>query len=104
CPAVQRGNSTSRITVDVRCLRTLMANAGVERIDLLKFDIEGSESDVFRDAGVLASVGALVGEVHPDLMSLSRSAFMRQFAGFDTTCEPLADGRFMLRAVAVTAA
>jgi FkbM family methyltransferase len=38
----------------------------VGAVDLLKIDIEGAEYDVLSNAGQLASIGAVVGELHDD--------------------------------------
>jgi FkbM family methyltransferase len=49
---------------------TLFNEAGIERIDLLKVDIEGGEADLFsKNLGWLASVGCIIAELHPDLIN-----------------------------------
>lgn len=71
-----------RIKVEVRSLRTLMAETGTKHIDVLKFDVEGAEEGLFRDASVLANVDVLVGEVHKDLIHISEADFLQRFADF----------------------
>lgn len=85
------------VDVDVRSLASLMAEAGADRIDLLKFDIEGAEGLLFRDPAILSRVRAFVGEIHPDLMDEPADAFAAKFAAFDTTRVPLPMGRFLLK-------
>ncbi len=53
--------------VDVRRLSTVLDDAGVERVDLLKIDIEGAESELLRDVDAWAErVDLLVAELHGD--------------------------------------
>lgn len=49
-------------------LRTLLKNNSIEKADLIKFDIEGAEFDVFYDTSVTRLSNAFVGEVHTDLV------------------------------------
>ena len=50
------------LEVAVRSLASLMAECGVTKIDLLKFDIEGAESLLFQDPAILEHISAFVGE------------------------------------------
>jgi FkbM family methyltransferase len=51
-------------------LHGLMADLGIQHIDLLKVDIEGSEKEVFRDsAGWIGHVGMIAIEIHDWLRS-----------------------------------
>lgn len=70
------------IRVEMRTLASLMAETGVSRIDVLKFDVEGAEEGLFRDASALAKVDALVGEVHKDLMKMSVAEYLALFADY----------------------
>lgn len=49
------------------CLNTLMNAMDVDYIDILKFDIEGSESLVFSDEADLSRIRTMIGELHYDL-------------------------------------
>lgn len=91
-----------RIDVPVRSLSSLLAECGVERVGLLKFDIEGAEALLVEDGAALARVDAFVGEIHPDLMQVPVNDLLARFAAFDTHSEPLAGGRFMLRGTRVS--
>lgn len=55
------GNSFRCISMD-----ELMAQTGIDRIDLLKMDIEGGEFELFRNPGWLDRVGIIAMEVHPE--------------------------------------
>lgn len=87
------------VEVAVRSMQSLMEVCRVSQIDLLKFDIEGAEGMMLEDASVLDSVGAFVGEVHPDLMQMPVADFLSRFEAFDTTRQELHGGRFLLRGV-----
>jgi FkbM family methyltransferase len=54
--------------VEVACrqLQTARREAGLERIDLLKLDVEGAEFDVLADGGALDGIRAIVAELHFD--------------------------------------
>lgn len=85
------------IEVTVRGMQSLMAESGVSQIDLLKFDIEGAEGLLLEDASVLDTIGAFVGEVHPDLMEMPVTDFLARFEDFETARQELQGGRFLLR-------
>jgi len=60
--------------------------AGIKTIDIMKFDIEGAEWDVFNAASskTLARLPELIGEVHFDLIPVGGETFYKLFsdAGF----------------------
>ncbi|MEO1291586.1 MAG: FkbM family methyltransferase [Pseudomonadota bacterium] len=72
-------------TEDSVTVETILAQHGVERLDLLKVDIEGAENAVFLDGptGFLARTERIVCELHPDLGSKNEAILdlLRQ-AGF----------------------
>ncbi|HVW19133.1 MAG TPA: FkbM family methyltransferase [Solirubrobacteraceae bacterium] len=56
------------ISVRVVTLDTLLAELGLDRVDLVKLDVEGAEYEVLRASRALrTSVGAVIGELHPGL-------------------------------------
>jgi FkbM family methyltransferase len=85
------------LEVPVRSLASLMAECGVARIDLLKFDIEGAEGLLFQDPSILECVDAFVGEIHPDIITEPVTVFLAGFSQFETTRQDFTDGRFLLR-------
>jgi len=87
------------VDVPVRSLGSLMAECGVARIDLLKFDIEGAEGLLFQDPSILDRIGAFVGEIHPDLMTEPESRFLARFSDFETQRQNLHGGRYLLRGI-----
>ena len=94
---VKRSDGARSIDVQVRSLSSIMAEAGIEHVDVLKFDIEGAEEFVFADRQALRKVGVLVGEVHPDLMTLEQDEFMAMFSNWQIHQEPLENGRYVLK-------
>jgi FkbM family methyltransferase len=57
------------IQVQARTLESLMAELEIERIDLLKLDVEGAEWEILPVLGAPERIGALVGELHWDVDS-----------------------------------
>lgn len=56
--------------IDVRTMDALLAEAGIDRIGVLKCDIEGAESEVFEDCrSWIGRVDAMSVECHADSMS-----------------------------------
>ncbi len=72
--------------IDVRSMKldNVLAEAGIKEVDLLKIDIEGAEYDVLKSFRGLASVGTIVGEAHPRLMSGTVRDFLDVLADFQT--------------------
>lgn len=64
---VARPGNSDRIEVSVISLEEALARAGVERVDLLKFDVEGAEAEIFSSFSRWSALRALVGELHPYL-------------------------------------
>jgi FkbM family methyltransferase len=63
------GTEGASIQVPSGRLDDYLARQGVDRVDLLKVDVEGSEFDVVRGLGDrLDSVGVIVGELHEGLV------------------------------------
>jgi FkbM family methyltransferase len=76
---VSGGGEGGDEAVDTRRLDELLAERGIDQVDLLKLDVEGSELDVLLGLGDrLASVRAIVAEVHERLVDVA--AFYRLLA------------------------
>jgi FkbM family methyltransferase len=80
---VQKTAGSKPFHVGTVSLDRVMAEAGIEHIDILKFDIEGAEYDVFRHFAGLDHVQYLIGEVHPRLFGRSIEDFLDLFPGFE---------------------
>lgn len=67
---VIRGNDGPSETVEAKTIDQLMDELNISKIDLLKFDIEGSEYDVFKGSNRLSDIAVLIGELHPNLIGV----------------------------------
>jgi FkbM family methyltransferase len=96
--ATLAGGSAGGASVEVDCVTLSEAceRAGVEHIDLLKLDIEGSELEVLRAFPDLDRVRVMIGEFHPGLAG-ARAELEAALAGFDTrwTEQPKGDPLFV---------
>ncbi len=73
CPVAQG------MTVDL-----IIKDQGIERIDLLKIDIEGAEREIFRDASSwIEKVDAIIIELHDHLKPGCNRSFYNSTNGFD---------------------
>lgn len=79
---VQKDGAGELFHVQTVSLDAAMAHAGVQVIDVLKFDIEGAEFDVFRTFSGLDRVRYLIGEFHPHLCGKTLEEFLALFPQF----------------------
>jgi len=92
----QRIVGSKPIQVEAKSLDSLFALTGVDRVNLLKFDVEGAEFDVFGHTVSLAHIDALIGELHLDLFPQTKEQFLSLFHGFTHREERLSDARFIV--------
>jgi FkbM family methyltransferase len=72
------------VPVRTTTLARLFDDHGLDRVDLLKVDVEGAETEVFSDPAPLARVDAIVGEIHETLIGQDAHAFCdERLPGFD---------------------
>lgn len=80
---IKRNAEDQEKTVAVKTLPSLMQDLGVSHIDILKFDVEGAEGDIFLTGEFpYGSVGFLIGEVHKDLMEHNINYFYNFISKF----------------------
>lgn len=89
----------SHLTVRGRQLDSLLSDCGVEHVDLLKLDIEGSEYQVLRCFRGLGAVHTIVGEVHPELVGKGVEEFRALLSGFETDLPPAGSRKTNFRAL-----
>jgi FkbM family methyltransferase len=70
------------IEVDVVALGTLLDRAGLERVDLLKLDVEGAEWEILPAVRLADVAAAVIGELH-DPGDDSQAVLDEAFDGFD---------------------
>jgi len=79
----ESGAARPRTEVEAVTLRTLIDRFGVERVDLLKIDVEGAEKEIFEHAGDwIERVNAIFAELHDRLKPGCSEAFARITASF----------------------
>jgi FkbM family methyltransferase len=74
----RRRDTDSKIEVQGENLSALLARCG-GFIDLLKFDIEGAEFELFSNFNEWERIGVMIGEVHPDLYRGTPEQFFALF-------------------------
>lgn len=95
-----REAGAATVAVPACTLKTLLARRSLERADLVKFDIEGSEAFLFTGARPSDLGNAFIGEVHEDIMGTSVDDFLKVFGPeFETHVQQLPQrGRYLLKA------
>ena len=99
---IQRTDAQKPTLVPARSLSSLERELSIGHVDLMKFDIEGGEGRMLRDTNGLHAVGALLGEVHFDLMDDTKESFEKLLAGFDATYRQIKPERYIVTARAAS--
>lgn len=74
---------TRKIRVKTMTLWEIIDSIGSPFIDILKFDVEGAEKNLFVDYP-LDKIGCIVGEIHEDLTGKSIFSFVSELFRFNT--------------------
>lgn len=82
---IERVGGQQQVTVPSRRISTLVAELGLQSVDLLKFDIEGGERELFESEDDRKYISNLVGEVHLDILNCTKEDFEELFPEFNTT-------------------
>lgn len=94
---VERMAGQPSVEVEAKTISTLFREFALERVDLLKFDIEGGEFEVFGAPGALENVVFALGELHLDLIPGTKEQFLAFFKGFDVEEMPVTDKRIIMQ-------
>jgi FkbM family methyltransferase len=95
-----RAHGVSEIEVRGITIDDLVRERCLDKVSILKFDIEGAEFDAFPASPyVLSSAKAITGEVHPDIGNKSGEQFLNLFIDMKTKVVPREKNRFILKAV-----
>lgn len=81
---IDRKGSGEAVVVPQLSLKTLFNKYDIKKADLIKFDIEGAEFDLFKSINPKEYAMAYIGEVHYDLTSDSNINFDEIFKEFKT--------------------
>ncbi len=94
-------NAQSKASVEVVqvTLPTLLLQHSITKADLIKFDIEGAEFDVFYDSLIPEMSNVFVGEVHTDLVpGVTLESFLSIFNGMKCDSTTISQkGRYIVR-------
>ena len=96
-----RGEGYEIQKVPVRTLDSIVEEFNFEQIDIVKFNIEGGEIDVFKNCSSINQIRLVIGGVHVDLIPdySQVESLLEAFNSFDIKKIPRAKGRFLLHAV-----
>ncbi|MBU1292537.1 FkbM family methyltransferase [Patescibacteria group bacterium] len=81
---IERVGGQQQVTVPSRKISTLVEELELGNVDLLKFDIEGGERELFENEEDRKCVANLVGEVHLDILNCTKEEFEGLFPEFNT--------------------
>jgi FkbM family methyltransferase len=82
----QEAEDEGAVTHKIKSLTVdkIMQDNGIEKIDILKIDIEGAEREVFRDSSSwIKNVDSLIVELHEHIKSGCNRSFYNASSGFD---------------------
>lgn len=94
----KRREANERVLVETKTLCNIREECAGGRIDLLKFDIEGAELELFTNCDCIRGIQTIIGEVHTDLTGVGKAKFCELFAGYDIRTIDREKERFILRA------
>lgn len=99
---VSRGANSSSVKVSQLSIESLKKKIDIEKVDLIKFDIEGGEFGLLNNPLFLQSASAFIGELHFDIVSSFTESDIKDLLainGFTFTLLPLEKkGRYIIRA------
>ena len=75
--------SASAVSVRACTIDELCVEHGLERLDLLKLDVEGAELAALEGLSEPERVGVMVGEVHPHLLDAGPDQFFARLGAFE---------------------
>ncbi|MFA6254126.1 MAG: FkbM family methyltransferase [Candidatus Paceibacterota bacterium] len=95
---IKRLPNQEGVTVDAVSLDDVLALVEVDQVDLLKFDVEGAEDEIFSVCSKIGNISRLIGEVHLDLMKKDWPSFQLIFRqnGFVLTEKKISLNRLLV--------
>jgi FkbM family methyltransferase len=73
--------------VETCTLARVMETLGLDRVDLVKVDIEGAEHEVFQAFHEMDRIGLVIGELHAHMIPATVDEFLSLFEGCETSAE-----------------
>lgn len=99
---IDRTGGQHAIQVQTKTLKTFFAEQGIKSVDLIKFDVEGSEFRIFSSCDNMEHISAFVGELHLDLIDVSEDLFMGLFRNYSCERIKLSSKRYLLKLKKIT--
>jgi len=94
----RRFDTDKQIRIRTMSLDGFCKARSIRRVDLLKFDVEGAEWQLF-SSGVRTPIRVFLGEFHADLVGKPLSAFVALFKRYSVTTKLLYTHRYVVRGV-----
>lgn len=97
---INHHRSGKKSFVETETLDKILKQLGLSGIDILKFDIEGSEEDILFEESILDKITLMVGEIHCDLTTKTKDEFEILFNNnFKyVSMRPIASQRYLIKA------
>ncbi len=97
---IKRHESDVAVEVPLLTLSSVLGRAGVEKADLIKFDIEGAEFELFKDETQYKKFTSFIGELHFDLSeNQNLNSFKQKFSDFSVEVDEIKSDRFILKGI-----
>lgn len=95
----QRFEGGNEILVEAKKLDDILEDLNLEKIDIIKYDVEGAELDIFQNFEKLSLVGRLIGELHLGLTEGSKEDFLSIFKNFSNKEIQLNKDKFIIESI-----
>jgi len=89
-----RSRSARPVTVSQSSFDSIIKGLNLQDIDLVKFDVEGAEYRIFKNARHKNRVRHYIGELHPDLMGCDVETFCQLFTDYSIQLKTFSPTRF----------
>lgn len=97
----KRAQNTNELEVDMFSLTDFLVTESISAVDILKFDIEGGEEMLLKDAAMKEKVKLFIGEMHDDLTTLPTADLIKEIPAQVLQVYPLSKTRNITVAKAV---
>lgn len=78
----ERKSGQQKITAKTISLSELLESENIKEVDILKFDVEGAEFEIFQKPDFLKKTKYLIGEIHEDISGKNLDDFLSSVNGF----------------------
>lgn len=86
----ERNTTVDHVDVPQHTIKTVLSEAGVAKADLIKFDIEGAEEQLFASMDDPRRFSrSFIGEVHEDLMQATQDDIVDALQAYEVVIEPI---------------